>query len=83
MMVSPLLSSLELLSTPAGKLIQIFEHLQDLHSPWGLTLAPGDFGAFSHHLLVGQFGSGEILAYDFVIQAGSRWRFCCESATGR
>jgi uncharacterized protein (TIGR03118 family) len=50
--------------TPAGRLIQRFEHVQDLNSPWGLALAPGDFGAFSHHLLVGQFGSGEILAYD-------------------
>jgi uncharacterized protein (TIGR03118 family) len=52
--------------TPSGKLIQIFEHVQDLNSPWGLALAPGDFGAFSHHLLVGQFGSGEILAYNVV-----------------
>ncbi len=50
--------------TPAGRLIRIFEHVQDLNSPWGLALAPGDFGAFSHHLLVGQFGSGEILAYN-------------------
>lgn len=30
------------------------------------AMAPGDFGAFSHHLLVGQFGSGEILAYNVV-----------------
>jgi uncharacterized protein (TIGR03118 family) len=52
--------------TPAGRLIQVFEHVQDLNSPWGLALAPGDFGAFSHHLLVGQFGSGEILAYNMV-----------------
>jgi uncharacterized protein (TIGR03118 family) len=50
--------------TPAGRLIQMFEHVLDLNSPWGLTLAPGDFGGFSHHLLVGQFGSGEILAYN-------------------
>jgi uncharacterized protein (TIGR03118 family) len=50
--------------TPAGRLIRILEHVQDLNSPWGLALAPGDFGAFSHHLLVGQFGSGEILAYN-------------------
>ena len=52
--------------TPAGRLIRLFEHVQDLNSPWGLALAPGDFGAFSHHLLVGQFGSGEILAYNMV-----------------
>lgn len=35
-------------------------------APWGVALAPGDFGAFSHNLLVGQFGSGEIVAYDVV-----------------
>jgi hypothetical protein len=29
-----------------------------------LTLAPSDFGTFSHKVLVGQFGSGEILAFD-------------------
>jgi hypothetical protein len=34
--------------------------------PWGLVLAPTDFGIFSHSVLVGQFGSGEILAFDAV-----------------
>jgi uncharacterized protein (TIGR03118 family) len=29
-----------------------------------MSLAPSDFGAFSHNLLVGQFGSGEIAVYD-------------------
>jgi uncharacterized protein (TIGR03118 family) len=35
-----------------------------LNSPWGIALAPGDFGAFSHDLLVGNFGDGAINAYD-------------------
>jgi uncharacterized protein (TIGR03118 family) len=35
-----------------------------LNSPWGLALAPGDFGAFSGALLVGNFGNGRINAYD-------------------
>ncbi len=35
-----------------------------MNAPWGLALAPGDFGPYSHHLLVGQFGSGEILAFN-------------------
>lgn len=34
-----------------------------LNSPWGLALAPANFGAFSGHLLVGNFGNGQILAY--------------------
>lgn len=35
-----------------------------LNSPWGLALAPGGFGRFSHHLLVGNFGDGRINAFD-------------------
>src|SRR5581483_238065 len=50
--------------TPGGELVRIFEHTPDMNAPWGLALAPGDFGTFSHNLLVGQFGNGEILAYD-------------------
>jgi len=50
--------------SPNGKLLQRLEHGPWLNAPWGLSQAPGDFGAFSHSLLVGQFGSGEIAAYD-------------------
>jgi uncharacterized protein (TIGR03118 family) len=35
-----------------------------LNSPWGLVVAPHDFGAFSNDLLVGNFGDGAIHAYD-------------------
>jgi uncharacterized protein (TIGR03118 family) len=35
-----------------------------LDSPWGLALAPADFGAFSNALLVGNFGDGRINAFD-------------------
>jgi uncharacterized protein (TIGR03118 family) len=35
-----------------------------LYAPWGVTLAPGAFGQFSNDLLVGNFGNGEILAFD-------------------
>jgi uncharacterized protein (TIGR03118 family) len=50
--------------SPNGKLLQRLEHGPWLNAPWGLAQAPGDFGAFSHSLLVGQFGSGKIAAYD-------------------
>jgi uncharacterized protein (TIGR03118 family) len=50
--------------TPTGKLIRWFEHVDGLNAPWGMAIAPSDFGTFSHHLLVGQFGSGEILAFN-------------------
>lgn len=35
-----------------------------LDSPWGLVLAPRDFGRFSGDLLVGNFGDGAVNAYD-------------------
>jgi uncharacterized protein (TIGR03118 family) len=50
--------------SPSGRLLRRFEHGPWLNAPWGMALAPGDFGPFSHNLLVGQFGSGEIVAYD-------------------
>jgi uncharacterized protein (TIGR03118 family) len=50
--------------SPRGRLRRRLEHGDWLNAPWGLVLASGDFGAFSHHLLVGQFGSGEIAAYN-------------------
>jgi uncharacterized protein (TIGR03118 family) len=35
-----------------------------LNAPWGLVIAPQDFGRFSNDLLVGNFGDGTIHAYD-------------------
>src|SRR2546429_9996537 len=35
-----------------------------LNSPWGVALAPADFGAVSGGLLVGNFGDGHINAFD-------------------
>jgi uncharacterized protein (TIGR03118 family) len=35
-----------------------------LAAPWGIVLAPSSFGPFSNDLLIGNFGNGEILAYD-------------------
>src|SRR5437667_329269 len=37
---------------------------QRLNSPWGLAVAPANFGNFSYALLVGNFGNGAISAYD-------------------
>jgi uncharacterized protein (TIGR03118 family) len=35
-----------------------------LFAPWGIVIAPSGFGAFSNDLLIGNFGNGEIDAYD-------------------
>jgi uncharacterized protein (TIGR03118 family) len=54
-----------------GKLLVRLEHGDWLNAPWGVALAPLDFGRFSHDLLIGQFAgggdtqsSGFIAAYD-------------------
>src|SRR5262249_44355548 len=36
----------------------------DLHSPWGMVLAPSTFGDFGGALLVGNFGDGRIHAFN-------------------
>lgn len=41
-----------------GRLLQRLEHGDWLNAPWGVALAPLDFGAFSHDLLIGQFAGG-------------------------
>jgi uncharacterized protein (TIGR03118 family) len=35
-----------------------------LEAPWGVTIAPSGFGSFSGDLLVGNFGNGEINAFN-------------------
>ncbi len=52
--------------SPQGRLLLRLERGNWFNAPWGLTVAPSDFGTFSHRILVGQFGSGEILAFDTV-----------------
>jgi uncharacterized protein (TIGR03118 family) len=50
--------------SPKGKLLQRLEHGPWLNAPWGVALAPADFGFFSNHLLIGNAGSGQIAVYD-------------------
>jgi uncharacterized protein (TIGR03118 family) len=42
-----------------------------LNAPWGLAMAPSDFGRFSGDLLVGNFGDGTINAY--ALQSDGTW----------
>jgi len=48
----------------SGNLIGRVASAGDLNSPWGLALAPANFGRFSGDLLVGNFGDGRIHAFD-------------------
>lgn len=48
----------------SGNLIRRVASGGELNSPWGLALAPADFGRFSGDLLVGNFGDGRIHVFD-------------------
>jgi uncharacterized protein (TIGR03118 family) len=41
-----------------------------LNAPWGLAMAPANFGSLSNFLLVGNFGNGRISAYT---KTGAKW----------
>jgi uncharacterized protein (TIGR03118 family) len=47
-----------------GKLEGRLEHGPWLNAPWGVVWAPRDFGEFSNRVLVGNFGSGQIAAFN-------------------
>jgi uncharacterized protein (TIGR03118 family) len=48
----------------AGNLIARVAKQGLLNAPWGLALAPPNFGRFSRDLLVGNFGDGKINAFE-------------------
>lgn len=48
-----------------GKLVKRFADVNGaLNAPWGMAMAPANFGQFSGDLLVGNFGDGKINVYD-------------------
>src|SRR5260370_5206564 len=53
----------DVFSTSGHLIRRLISHGQ-LNSPWGLALAPANFGSFSNDLLVGNFGNGTINAYN-------------------
>jgi uncharacterized protein (TIGR03118 family) len=71
----------------SGQLLTRLEHVNQLNAPWGVALAPLDFGAFSHDLLIGQFGgggttpfAGTIAAFDL---ATGKFEGTLENASGQ
>jgi len=70
-----------------GDLLVRLEHGDWLNAPWGVALAPLDFGRFSHDLLIGQFAgggdtqsSGFIAAYDL---ANGKFDGLLQDASGK
>jgi uncharacterized protein (TIGR03118 family) len=47
----------------AGNFIERVASAGELNAPWGLAMAPANFGKFSGDLLVGNFGDGRIHAF--------------------
>ena len=46
------------------RLISTLQYGPWFNAPWGVALAPSDFGPFSHRLLIGNFGDGTIHAFN-------------------
>jgi uncharacterized protein (TIGR03118 family) len=52
------------LFTPTGRFLRNLESGPWFRAPWGVALAPQDFGFFSHNLLIGNRFGGTIAAFD-------------------
>jgi len=49
--------------TTAGKLVKTFASGGTLNAPWGVALAPANFGKMSSAILIGNLGDGKINAF--------------------
>jgi uncharacterized protein (TIGR03118 family) len=56
------LGIVDVFTTDGTLITQVAAHGQ-LNAPWGMAIAPADFGALSGDLLVGNFGDGTIAAF--------------------
>jgi len=57
------LGFVDVYDTDGGLVARVAQHGQ-LNAPWGIAQAPDGFGRFSGDLLVGNFGDGQINAYE-------------------
>jgi uncharacterized protein (TIGR03118 family) len=55
-----------------GRLVARVGSMGELHEPWGVAQAPNGFGRFSGDILVANFGSGRITAFQ---RRGNGWKF--------
>jgi uncharacterized protein (TIGR03118 family) len=63
-----------------GNLVSHFAQHGHLSSPWGVGLAPANFGQFRNDILIGNFGDGEINAYN---PANGHWLGMLSDASGK
>ncbi|HEX5391961.1 MAG TPA: TIGR03118 family protein, partial [Rhodocyclaceae bacterium] len=64
----------------SGRLVRRIASGGELNAPWGVTVAPSNFGKYSASLLIGNFGDGHINAYD---PATGAWIGTLESSQGQ
>ncbi len=50
--------------TADGQFVATWDDKGTLNGPWGMALAPADFGPFSNQLLVANFTDGTIVGFD-------------------
>ncbi len=50
--------------SPEGRMLMKLQKGEWFNAPWGLAVAPSDFGPYSHSILVGNFGNGWIAAFN-------------------
>jgi uncharacterized protein (TIGR03118 family) len=67
----------------AGNLLERVAQRGQLNAPWGLALAPESFGRFGGDLLVGNFGDGQINAYEELPNGRFEYRGELRGADGR
>jgi len=63
-----------------GNLLSHFAQHGHLDSPWGVALAPADFGEFANDILIGNFGDGQINAYN---PKNGHWLGMLSDASGK
>jgi uncharacterized protein (TIGR03118 family) len=63
-----------------GNLLSHFAQHGHLSSPWGVALAPADFGQFANDILIGNFGDGKINAYN---PKNGHWLGMLSDASGK
>ena len=50
--------------TGDGQLVAVWDDRGALNGPWGVTVAPANFGPFSNQLIVGNFSDGTLVGFD-------------------
>jgi uncharacterized protein (TIGR03118 family) len=63
-----------------GNLVSHFAQHGHLDSPWGVGLAPASFGDFANDILIGNFGDGQINAYN---PKNGHWLGMLSDASGK